>query len=127
MSNRGERQHHERRVYERRRHELPASYGQWCIMRFVGKAPNKPCSCAGCGNPRRFGHVTPAELRADASMREQCESIDDQLNEQFWFCDCPSCTGYWPLDDDGYEAKPDTQLRAPFLLRARYRPLRNHH
>ncbi len=44
-----------------------------------------PCSCAACGNPRKFwGHVTRQEIRAedDARCQDLCpECVEEELNQ----------------------------------------------
>ena len=39
------------------------------IGRFAG-CHRRPCSCFMCGNPRKYGELPPAELRAGIKLRE---------------------------------------------------------
>jgi hypothetical protein len=57
---RGDRRHHERRVYARRSARTPGYAGK-----HAGKTPGKYCSGPCCGNPRRwYGDATRQECLA---------------------------------------------------------------
>lgn len=57
---RGDRMHHERRVYARRQRRTPGY-----VAKHAGKTPGRYCSDpACCGNPRRRGEVTRQERLA---------------------------------------------------------------
>ena len=64
-TNRAERRHHTERLKHNRRFYHGRDLGREPVQ--LGKAVTTPanCSCAGCGNPRKFhGERTVQELRA---------------------------------------------------------------
>jgi len=75
MSSTAERRHHEHRVYKRRCARYP-----FAVQKHPGKTPGKACSCAMCGNPRKFhGALTASEMR-----KMQDDGPDDVTRSDAW-------------------------------------------
>ena len=77
MKKRALRRHHYRRRIEDFRHRFRNNWGmdeEWITpfrLGFTANTPH-PCSCYGCGNPRRYGNgdrLTPQERRAEEAWK----------------------------------------------------------
>ncbi len=110
---RGDRQHHEKRVYARRSNRF-LTYPQM-PSKYPGKTPGKMCSCASCGNRRRLGIVTRAEMIAasDDAARERRADEEEYPDgcDGCWWCDTFS------FDPETRERRPDsmTSINTPAL------------
>lgn len=119
---RGDRRHHEKRIYARRLREMRPwirrSTIPFQVWRHVDKAPNKVCSCEMCGNPRRhFGDVTWQEIVADAPAipeREQGDWMLDDDEPAWWGDEYDDCS--WDAED-----VTDSRVKMPLSERARIR------
>jgi hypothetical protein len=83
--NRGDRQHHERRVWRRRSTRSGWPGKHW------GKTPGKPCSRRCCGNQRAWEGPTRQELLAPAPV--DVRGVDDLHPAELRLigCACDDC------------------------------------